>query len=230
VDRNTERFTLVIELAGRVVPTDGTSPAGLAVRVEPGRATAARGMVVRFAGGPLRVGADGRFHTPPVLLAGMRYRAVIEAEGRELAVSGWTDPPGEGKIATLPDLVVRALNAVSGRVVDRQGKPIAGARVLQSDDGPARTEPRTDADGRFRLPGYSVPHGLVFAHAPGFRFGGRLARAGARPPYGWVSRRLRRRIRPTRRRYERDAAGSARSAGSSTTVKPTGARSSGSPL
>jgi hypothetical protein len=63
-------------------------------------------------------------------------------------------------------------------VVDRQGQPIAGAEVLQSGDGPERTDTRTGADGAFRLPGYRAPRGLIFAHASGFRFGGRVVAPG----------------------------------------------------
>ena len=50
--------------------------------------------------------------------------------------------------------MLRPLRTVRGRVVDRQGKPVAGVEVFQSGDGPERTTTKTDADGRFSLGGF----------------------------------------------------------------------------
>ena len=58
------------------------------------------------------------------------------------------------KTRTLPMMVLRPLRTVSGRVVDRQGKPVADIEVCQSGDGPDASATRTDADGRFSLGGF----------------------------------------------------------------------------
>ena len=42
---------------------------------------------------------------------------------------------------------------VRGWVFDRQGRPVAGAQVFQSGDGPERTKTETDAEGKFALEG-----------------------------------------------------------------------------
>ena len=49
---------------------------------------------------------------------------------------------------------------ISGRVVNRHGKPLANVEVFQSGDGPERTTTRTDGDGRFALGGFN--QGPVF--------------------------------------------------------------------
>ena len=69
-------------------------------------------------------------------------------------------------------------HSVSGRVVDRQGQPVAGAELIQSGDGPERTITRSGADGRFRLGGYDDGTALISARAPGFRYGGRVVVPG----------------------------------------------------
>jgi RNA polymerase sigma factor (sigma-70 family) len=182
-DRHAERIDLVIEpagaLAGRVVRSDGKSPAGVVINVESARTAASIGAPIRFKEGPIRVNADGRFQTPPVLLEGWRYRVSIQVEGQGSVVSPWIEPAGEGKTATLADLALNSLTDITGRVVDRQARPIAGALVLQSGDGPERTTTQTDANGRFRLGGYAAARGLVVARAEGFRCGGRVV-----SPYG----------------------------------------------
>ncbi len=80
-----------------------------------------------------------------------------------------------------PDLVLRrsqTLRFVSGRVVDREGKGVAGASVFQSGDAPRRTSTTTDAEGRFRLAGVPSGEALVFAEKAGFRFGGAIVKPG----------------------------------------------------
>ncbi len=68
-------------------------------------------------------------------------------------------------------LVLRRVRTIEGRVVDRQGQPVAGAVVRQSGDGPMPTETVSDEQGRFRLPGVIEGPALVFAAKEGFRFG-----------------------------------------------------------
>src|SRR5262249_18838298 len=88
---------------------------------------------------------------------------------------------GEEDVLTFPDVTLRrpiAVRAVTGRVVDREGRPVAGALVSQAGDGPRRTEATTDGDGRFRLVGVYTGPVLVFAEREGFRFGGVVVGAG----------------------------------------------------
>ena len=61
---------------------------------------------------------------------------------------------------------------MAGRVVDREGQPVAGATVFQSGDSPARTEAETGADGRFALNGVVARPTFLFARKPGYRFVG----------------------------------------------------------
>jgi len=70
------------------------------------------------------------------------------------------------------------LRTVSGRVADRQGKPLANADVFQSGDGPERTATKTDAHGRFTLGGFREGPVFLFARREGFRFFGRLIKPG----------------------------------------------------
>jgi hypothetical protein len=69
-------------------------------------------------------------------------------------------------------LTLHPLRAVSGRVVDRQGKLIEGVTVFQAGDGPAPPSVTTDRGGRFRLPGFGRGPVYVFARADRFRFHG----------------------------------------------------------
>ncbi len=71
---------------------------------------------------------------------------------------------------SVPDIVLPGIRTVTGQVIDRQGQPVAGVRVLQSGDGPLRTEAMTDSDGQFRLPGVIEGPAFVFASKDGFRF------------------------------------------------------------
>ena len=63
-------------------------------------------------------------------------------------------------------------------MVDAQGRPIAGAVVFQSGDGPARTRAATDADGRFRLPGVYREPAFLFVEGDGLAFEGHRIGAG----------------------------------------------------
>ena len=74
--------------------------------------------------------------------------------------------------------VTAPLRTVNGRVVDRQRMPLAGIEVFQSGDGPEWTSTRTGADGRFALSGFHEGSVFVFARGEGFRFSGRLVKAG----------------------------------------------------
>ncbi len=70
---------------------------------------------------------------------------------------------------------------VAGRVVDAQGRPVSGAVVFQSGDGPARTRTTTAADGRFRLPGVYREPAFLFVEGDGLAFEGHRIGPGAEP-------------------------------------------------
>jgi hypothetical protein len=129
---------------------------------------------IEFAGGPVRTGPDGSFQTPPTLVAGSTFRVVVKAPGKNLIASDWITL-GQ-KPRKLPEIVLGELRAIRGRVVDRAGKPVAGAEVLQRGDGPERTSTETDANGRFSLAGFRSRPALLFARHQEFRFHGQLVR------------------------------------------------------
>ncbi|HEV3022418.1 MAG TPA: hypothetical protein VGX76_08120, partial [Pirellulales bacterium] len=54
--------------------------------------------------------------------------------------------------------------------------PVAGVTIIQSGDGPRRTETITDGKGRFELAGYQNESGYVFAEKRGFRFHGQAVK------------------------------------------------------
>jgi hypothetical protein len=105
------------------------------------------------------------------------YRVQVEVDGHAPQWTEWTDF-GRDTPPVFPDVVIKALRSIAGRVVDHQRQPVAGARVIQSGDGPQRTEAATDKDGRFRLAGYQNEAGFVFAEKDGFRFHGQPLKAG----------------------------------------------------
>ena len=133
---------------------------------------------------------DGSFETPRELERTRRelpgdltaeFRVEAVAEGFVTGRTVWV-PAGEGDLLTLPDLFLkraRGVRAVAGRVIDRAGTPVPRAEVSQVGAGPWRTRGSVDRDGRFRLPGVSAGPALIFAEAPGFRFGGTIVEEGA---------------------------------------------------
>lgn len=171
-----------IAVAGRVLGPEGAPIAGAMVRIwsrginrdQPTSFGRPMGLEVNA---EIRTGPDGRFRTPKELdREGLEYQAEINAEGFHPARTVWL-PTGTEDVLTWPELTLRralTIRDVAGRVVDRAGKPLAGAVVFQSGDGPKRSETTTGVDGTFRLPGvYSGP-ALVFAEKAGFRFGGAI--------------------------------------------------------
>ena len=69
--------------------------------------------------------------------------------------------------------MLRRLRTVEGIARDRQGKPVVGAVVFQTGDGPMRTRALTDSDGRFRVPGLIEGTAILFARKDGYRFRGK---------------------------------------------------------
>jgi hypothetical protein len=171
----------VVAIAGRVVAQDGTPLAGAAVsfheRVQR-QGMGAEWRQLTFEDGQwLFTGADGSFRTAgEPRRDGAEYEAEAMANGYLMFKSPWI-PAGQADVVQLGDLVLRretGVRVVSGRVVDRAGAPVAGARVLQRGEGPRPSEAATDADGRFRLPGVAASRVLLCAEAKGFRLGGAI--------------------------------------------------------
>jgi hypothetical protein len=160
-------------ISGRIVDEQDRGVSGQAVEVWT-LGSSLNPCPVGFAGGPVRTGPDGSFQTPQTLRAGSTFRVVVRAPGKDVILGGWIRL--EPKPADLPAMVLGELRTLRGRVVDRTGKPVAGAEVLQRGDGPEPTSARTDANGRFSLGGFRSRPAILFARHEGFRFHGQLVR------------------------------------------------------
>jgi hypothetical protein len=124
---------------------------------------------------------DGAFRTPKELYRKARqFHAEVTADGFLPKQTDWVSPT-EGDLVTFPDLTLRrsrTLRLVSGRVIDREGRRIAGVSVFQAGDASRRTATTTDAVGRFRLDGVPSIKAFVLAEKAGFRFGGAIVEPG----------------------------------------------------
>lgn len=159
-------------LVGKIATIDGKPPGeGVALEVWSQPGGFAGLAPVRFDGGPITVGPDGSFRTPPGLRRRSTCRLVARAEGFAPLLSSWVTLDSDP--TTVPPLTLRPLRPIAGRVVDRRGRPVADAEVFQAGDGPDPTSARTDGDGRFRLGGYDRDRAFAFAERDGFRFQGR---------------------------------------------------------
>ncbi len=162
-------------VAGRVTDQTGRPVADRTVEIwSRGLESGFLSGMVELAGGPLKTVADGSFQTPDNLMTGSTYRVAVRGDDIEPVYSDWITIGA--KPQTLPPLVLRHLRSVSGRVVDRQGKPLAGIEVFQTGDGPRATRASTDAGGRFVLGGFRQGPVFLLARADGFRFHGQLIR------------------------------------------------------
>jgi hypothetical protein len=161
---------------GRVVDSAGQPVAEAEVRIWQNLPDA-DGWVVPIV--PLNFGDDdvlhtddqGQFTSPDVLIPGTFSKIVVEATGFLSGRSGWIEIRKDAAVTT-NDIVLRPLRTVFGRVIDRQNRPVADARVFDPSDGHKLVETKTDATGKFRLVG--VPEGdvFLFAEKPGYRFTG----------------------------------------------------------
>ena len=123
----------------------------------------------------LQTDTQGRFEGPRRLRRDREYRALADAPGYS---PGRTRPlrPGPSGVLTFPEIVLpreaRRFTA-EGRVLDRQGRPVAGAEVCASREGPCCRRTQTDVNGRFRLEDLAEGRNFLFAEAEGYRFSGR---------------------------------------------------------
>ena len=143
-------------ISGRIVDENARGVSGQLVEVwSKGGGNWLRPNLVEFKDGPLRTRAGRLFpRRRPILQQRLSaYRMAVREPGKEPIFSDWITIQEEPH--ALPLWVQRTLRTIRGRVVDRQGKPVADAQVFQStNDGPERTETKTDADGRFSLDGF----------------------------------------------------------------------------
>ena len=166
-------------LSGRVVDADGRPVVGASVRAWflAGSADASRDTATWSES---KTDAEGRFETPRLPLDGREYHAVATAEGFQAGRSR-TIRPGRVDEAIFPDLMLYRTTrkvALSGRIVDRAGRPVADVAVWTWGEGTRCARAQTDAAGKYRLANVAAGPGFLFASREGFRFSGRAIDAG----------------------------------------------------
>jgi hypothetical protein len=164
-----------VPIAGRVVDGDGRPAAGIPVAVWTRGKKLVPPTSVALPGGASRTADDGSYRIAPGLPPGTSYRVVVGSPGRSPALSAWAI--AADRRPPVPELVLRPLRTISGRVADRHGRPVAGVEVFQAGDGPEPTSARTDERGRFALPGLREGVVFLFARKSGFRFHGQMVEA-----------------------------------------------------
>lgn len=161
-----------VSVSGRAVDAGGRPLSGAAIRVLPlhfdlNRRLVDSGVAAFDGSERLYTDAEGRFITPQQLRPDWGYRVEVDAPGMTPVR---TEPLGPtiwhttdfGDIVLTP---TPRLRAVAGQVVDESGRPLAGALVQQSGDGPRPTRATCGADGRFRIEGvYEGPAWLLVGH------------------------------------------------------------------
>ncbi|MHB1557921.1 MAG: carboxypeptidase regulatory-like domain-containing protein [Isosphaeraceae bacterium] len=174
-----------VPLGGRVVDAAGRPVAGASVllrrqvRAKNGRIVVDEPVLAGDGPIVLNTDAEGRFRARGRYPSGCEYYAEAQAPGR-LAARSTSIAVGRGQDRPIT-LVLRAIQAVEGRVLDRQGKPIAEAVVRQTGDGPMPTSAATDGDGHFRLEGVVEGPAAIVAEKAGFRAGFQSTDDIARP-------------------------------------------------
>ncbi len=114
--------------------------------------------------------ADGLIESPALPIKAV-YVLELSADGFAPASTRWTHPSQSGTVE-LPPVELRRLGNVAGTIVDRQGKGIAKATVIQAGDGAKRLEAVSDSNGHFDLAGVPEGPAIVCFDAAGFRFHG----------------------------------------------------------
>ena len=106
------------------------------------------------------------------LWPGVRYSVMIDARGYDRVET----PEVIGKAGQTHDLgrivLLNTRGYLAGRVVGSDGRPVVGAAVSNSGDGPAPVATSTDAQGRFRLEGMYPGIRYAFVRKDGYRFTG----------------------------------------------------------
>lgn len=131
-------------------------------------------------GEPVVTGAtDARgFYTTPGLWPDSAYTLEVTKPGYVRArTEAWPAKPGaRHDCGTLT--MNHATGAVAGRVVDMEGRPVAGAAVSAGGEGPQAAEVKTDAEGRFSFEGLFPGSVWVAAISPGAVGGARVQTDG----------------------------------------------------
>jgi hypothetical protein len=159
---------------GRVVDAAGRPVAGVAIEVWTKGQTWMPPAPLKLPAGPVRTAADGSFRTPTGLVVGSSYRVVVRHPESNPILTPWTKADEQPR--RLPDVVLRPLRSIVGRVVDRRGVPLEGVEVFQSGDGPEPATTCSGPDGRFALVGFRPEPVFLFARGAGFRFHGQLVK------------------------------------------------------
>jgi protocatechuate 3,4-dioxygenase beta subunit len=146
-------------VSGRVIGGDGKPVAGAVVRLRTKEETRG-GTYFAVAGEPTVTDPEGKF-THRGLLPGWDYFVQVNAEGYA-ENSTLLKGAAAGQQKTLPDLVLtRADQSISGVVVDRKGRPVAGVRVHAGQKTRV-----TDVSGRFQINGLPRGKTQVWVNAP----------------------------------------------------------------
>lgn len=163
-------------IAGRVVDAKGRPVAQAEIQVwhKPKAADnhPANERVELGPGNLVRSDEDGRFRTPDLAGLGSAVRVVASHRDMLAGRSRWIAPADQADI-DLGAISLRRLRTVSGRVLDRQGRPVAKATVFNSGDGHRRVDTSTDADGRFELARVPDGQAWLFVDRAAFRFAGK---------------------------------------------------------
>jgi 5-hydroxyisourate hydrolase-like protein (transthyretin family) len=160
-------------LGGWVLDASGQPVAGATVRVWRMARDKAQRVVdlepILSADGRIavRTDAEGRYQAPGHVFFPDEFFAESSAPGRLSSRSGSVRLERAG--GEIPAIELRQVRPIGGRVVDRQGKPIPGAVVRQSGDGPLKTAATTDKDGRFVLPGVLEGSPILLVSKAGYR-------------------------------------------------------------
>jgi hypothetical protein len=165
-----------IAAAGRVIDQRGRPVGGATIEIwwqsrAPEGNVMSWGIVTFDDKRSLTADSNGTFQTPRQLKRSGEYRALVRSPGMLPGTTEWLKFADEAG-AKFPDVVLGRLRTLQGRVLDSDGRPVAGATVLQSGDGPQRTQARCDEMGRFQLEGLPGTSAFVFVEKTGFRFYG----------------------------------------------------------
>lgn len=170
----TLRKIALTTLAGRVVTPSGQPVAGARAKI--GIITEVAQSGSGFRQETVTTDSTGRFQVP-------NLRPDIDIQDITISKPGFRYQSGgkfekKGGVLQISDTVLVALSAVvSGRVVDADGKPVAGARVFAPAGGP-NAWAQSDAMGRFELSDLPEGETRVLAAAPN-RYGEVNTKGGA---------------------------------------------------
>jgi hypothetical protein len=160
-------------VSGRVTADDPAAVRGKTIFV---RTFSEKNSDRRMGEAQVTTDATGRFEAPVLAVGRLFMFEPVASTPGGVRRLGPIELPVEAGKTTEVEVVLETptrQRAIDGFVRDRQGKPVEGAAVLQSGDGPNRTRATTDRYGRFRLTGVNDDHAFVCASKAGYRFQGK---------------------------------------------------------